>query len=114
MEAMVVRGNHKSATAPDVEPTLLKNYDKEVKHGWMLPITLESVEKIKGTGVILIGVTKQQSIDEKEKRYTHFRTTHDASCPPPSEQSINDHLVKNNTIPMLLWPLPHLHPSSRS
>ena len=36
--AMIERGNHKSATALDLEPTLLKNDTKEVEHGWMLPI----------------------------------------------------------------------------
>jgi len=65
--AMIDRGNHKSATVPDVEHTLLKNYTKEVKYGWMLPITLESVAKIKGPGVIPIGVAQQQLIDEKGK-----------------------------------------------
>ena len=67
--AMIDRGNQKSATTPDVEPTLLKNYIKEVKHGWILPITLESVAKIKGAGVIPIGVAQQQSIDEKGTDY---------------------------------------------
>ena len=99
MVAMMDRGNHKSATSPEVEPTLLKNYTKEVKHGWMLPITLESVTKIKGAGVIPIGVAQQQSINEKGKRYTKFRTTHDASFPPPSEQSINDRLIKTTLYP---------------
>ena len=69
---MIERGNHKSATTPDVIPTLLKNYTKEVKHGWMLPITLESVAKIKGAGVIPIGVAQQQSIDEKRGKIYKF------------------------------------------
>ena len=77
--AMIARGNHKSATAPEVAPTLLKNYTKEVEHGWMLPVTLESVAKIKGAGVIPIGVAQQQTIDKRGNRHTKFRTTHDAS-----------------------------------
>ena len=97
--AMIARGNHKSATAPEVASTLLKNYTKEVEHGWMLPVTLESVAKIKGAGVIPIGVAQQQSVDEKGNRYTKFRTTHDASFPPPSEQSINDRLLKTVLYP---------------
>ena len=91
--AMIARGNHKSATAPEVAPALLKNYTKEVEHGWMLPVTLESVAKIKGAGVIPIGVAQQQTIDEKGNRQMKFRTTHDASFQPPSEQSINDRLL---------------------
>ena len=97
--AMIAQGNHKSATTPAVAQTLLKNYTKEVEHGWMLPVTLESVAKIKGAGVIPIGVAQQHTIDEKGKRYTKYRTTHDASFPPPSEQSINDRLIKSTLYP---------------
>ena len=70
----------------------------------MLPVTLESVAKIKGAGVIPIGVAQQQSVDEKGNRYTKFRTTHDASFPPPSEQSINDRLLKT-----VLYPCYYVH-----
>ena len=39
LKHMMARGNHKSASDPINEPTLLKNYEKEVKYGWMLPVT---------------------------------------------------------------------------
>ena len=81
---MISRENHKSTTAPQNEPTLLKNYNKEVNRGWMLPITIESVSKIKGAGVIPVGCVTQFFINEDGNRYTKRRTTHDAPFPPPS------------------------------
>ena len=56
--AQVNRGNHQSASDPDNEPTLLKNYDKKISRGWMLPVTKEHVTDLKDVGFILIGVAK--------------------------------------------------------
>ena len=91
---MIDRGNHKSATQKENNPTLVKNYDNEVKHGWMLPVTIESLNRIKGAAVIPIGVAQQSSIDADGNKYTKRRTTHDASFPPPSGKSINNRLVR--------------------
>ena len=41
---MIARGNHKSSSFTENEETLLSNYTKEVERGWMLPVTLESVQ----------------------------------------------------------------------
>ena len=81
---MIERGNHKSASTKENEPTLLKNYTKEVQHGWMLPVTTESLKRIKGAAIIPIGVAQQSSIDEAGDKYTKRRTTYDAYFPPPS------------------------------
>ena len=86
LKHMIARGNHKSASSPDNINSLLQNYDKEVSYGWMLPVTIESTKKIKGAGVIPVGVAKQLTIDDKGKRKTKFRTTHDASFAPPVKQ----------------------------
>ena len=91
---MIERGNHKSASDKDNNPTLLKNYTKEVQHGWMLPVTTESLKRIKGAEVIPIGVAQHSSIDEAGDKYTKRRTTHDASFPPPSGKSVNNRLVR--------------------
>ena len=61
---MIKGGNHKSASNVENEPPFLKNYTKEVRHGWMLPVTIESLRKIKGAAVIPIGVAQQSSINE--------------------------------------------------
>ena len=58
------RRNHKSATITSNEPTLIKNYTKEVERGWMLPVITESVSKIKGAGVIPVGCATQFLINE--------------------------------------------------
>ena len=82
------RGTHKSAVESENESTLLSNYDKEVKHGWMLSITVECVSKLKGASVIPVGVAKQFIIDCKRKQKKR-RTTHDASfAPRQKNQSI--------------------------
>ena len=41
---MIERGNHKSATKRENNPTLAKNYDNKVRHG----VTIESLKRIKG------------------------------------------------------------------
>ena len=65
IEFMIKRGNHKSALSKENEEKSLENYEMEVKHGWMLPVTVECVTKIKDAGVIPIGVATQFSIDGK-------------------------------------------------
>ena len=36
----IERGNHKSASNEENEPTLVKNHEKKVNRGWMLPVTI--------------------------------------------------------------------------
>ena len=92
---MISRGNHKSATTPQNEPTLLKNYNKQVDKVWMLPITIESVSKIKGAGVIPIGYATKFSINEDGNRYTKRTTTRNASFPPTSGNSVNERIIRD-------------------
>ena len=93
--AQLARGNHKSASEPENKPTLIKNYDKEVSYGWMIPITKECKTKLKGAGVIPIGVATQYTIDEDGNRSVKRRAIHDASFPPLSGKSINARLDKD-------------------
>ena len=97
--SMVMRGNHPSASDQANEATLLKNYEKEVRNGWMLPVTAECVTKIQDAGVIPIGIATQMTIDEKGNRLTKRRTIHDASFPPPSGMSINRRLLPESLEP---------------
>ena len=86
--AQVTRGKHPSASEPENEAILLKNYDKEVSHGWMLPVTKECVTKLKDAGVIPIGVAIQFTIDDEGNRSVKRRTTHDAfPLPLPESRS---------------------------
>ena len=75
---MIVRGNHKSALEPKEHvEALFKNYKKEVESGCMLPVTVENLRKIKGAGVILVGLAPQFTVDDDGNRIKKCRTTHD-------------------------------------
>lgn len=39
------RGNHKSAFSPENESKFINNFEKEVQHGWLRPVTIECVFK---------------------------------------------------------------------
>ena len=96
LDHMIKRGNHKSAESPIANADALQaNYAKEIKNGWMLPVTVESLQKLKGAAVIPVGVASQFSIDENGKQIIKRRTTHDASFPPLSEQSINNRMIRD-------------------
>ena len=77
LKAMVERGNHKSAQTPEHIEALKKAYKKEVQHGWLIPLKLSTLFKLKGAGVIPLGVQDQFSVDETGKRITKNRVTHD-------------------------------------
>ena len=90
LRAMLERGNHKSANCDENAPALRKAFEKEVSRGWLLPVTLESVMKIKKLSIIPLGIAKQLTIDEFGNRTPKKRVTHDASFLPPSGTSINN------------------------
>ena len=96
---MIERGNHNSVQLPTNEQSLEDSYKKEVKHGWMMPTTIESILKLDGAAVIPIGVAIQSSIDAKGDHYTKRRTTHDASFQPASDKSINSRLIREDLEP---------------
>ena len=90
LKHMIRRGNHLSARKPKENyETLRENYRKEVKKGWMLPLPIKCLTKVRGAAVIPVGVHTQFTIDEAGKRKIKRRTTHDASFPPPSNKSVN-------------------------
>ena len=99
LQQMIKRGNHKSAQLPTNEQSLEENYKKEVEHGWMMPITIDSIRKLEGAAVIPIGVATQSSIDANGDHYTKRRTTHDASFQPASGESINTRLRREELEP---------------
>ena len=94
LTAMMARGNHKSATKEINFPTLEKGFAKEVRKGWTIPITPESVLKIRDLFIIPLGVAEQHSIDEEGIRIPKKRITHDASFPTPSGDSVNNRTIE--------------------
>ena len=90
LEFMIKRGNHPSTLGEENSEAILKNYGKEVNKGWMIPISLDTVRKLKGARVIPVGVAQQWSIDKEGNRTIKRRLTHDCTFPPPSGHSINN------------------------
>ena len=86
---MVTRGNHKSTTNKDNSAALHKGYLKEIKHGWLIPITVDSVYKIKNAMVLPLGIVSQQTLDIHGHRTIKRRITHNCSFPAPSGHSMN-------------------------
>ena len=92
LEAMVTRGNHKSALTPDHRIVLEKIQKKEVAQGFTFPITVECLMKLEGAAVIPMGVHDQWTVNEEGERFMKPRACNDASFPTPSGYSVNlDH-----------------------
>lgn len=89
LNAAIAKGNNKSASRPEDEHILQNHYNKEVKHGWMVPFRKKDVNKIIGAGVIPIGFASQMTIDANGTRIQKRRTTHDLSRPMESGESFN-------------------------
>ena len=62
---MILRGNHKSSQSVLNTAALNKSINKEIDHGWALPLTIESLQSIKHSGVVPLGVAEKFSINEK-------------------------------------------------
>ena len=95
LDEAIKRGNNKSASScEENKEAVNSNYDKEVAHGWMIPIKIDVIKKIKGTGVIPIGIATQFTIDEKGKRKIKRRLTHNCSRVGPTNTSVNSRCDK--------------------
>ena len=89
LQAMINRGNHKSTQNKENSEALHKGYLKEIEHGWMIPITIESIYHIKNAMVLPLGTVCQQTLDIHGQRTIKRRITHDCSFPTPSGTSMN-------------------------
>ena len=90
LRAAIKKGNNKSASKTEDLPILDKNYNKEVSKGWMIPFTKECIVKIKGAGVIPIGLASQWTLDAEGNKVPKRRTAHDLSRPMESGNSVNN------------------------
>ena len=59
LEYMIQRGNHPSASESENNTALIKNYIKEVNKGWMIPIYINTIRKLKLARIIPVGVAPQ-------------------------------------------------------
>ena len=89
LQAMINRGNHKSTQDKENSKALHKGYLKEIEHGWMIPVTIESVYHIKNAMVLPLGIVCQQTLDIHGQSTIKRRITHDCSFPTPSGTSMN-------------------------
>jgi hypothetical protein len=93
IDALIERGNHKSAQTPDNTTALNKSFNKEVLYEWAIPITPTCIKLIPGASVTPLGVAVQFSINGKGDRILKRRTTHDCTFPGPSGASCNNRVI---------------------
>ena len=56
LDAMILRENHKPSHSELNSAALDKAIIKEIDHGWVLPLTIESQQNIKNLGVVPLGL----------------------------------------------------------
>jgi hypothetical protein len=77
LKTLLSRGNHKSSKdLPDVTRELL---EKDVTHGFSIPIPIHAVSAIPGAAVQPLGIARQWTTGEDGERKVKFRMTQDLS-----------------------------------
>lgn len=77
LEAQLSYGNHRSARADSNRVTEL--LARDVKHGFAIPLPVESIKLMKGAAVQPCGIVKQFSLEADGSRSLKARLTHDLS-----------------------------------
>ena len=75
----IEKGHHKSAEITEHKRILIDAYEQEVTRGWQIPVTVESLSKLKGAMMIPLGVAKQLAVNDKGEYVDKYRVTHDCS-----------------------------------
>jgi hypothetical protein len=100
VQAMLTRGNHKSAEeeSEQVKRLLLK----DVHHGFSIPVLPEIVHKIQGAMVQPLGLAKQFSLDAAGTRVPKYRLTQDLSFSLSGKNlSVNSRINMGSYIEMI-------------
>jgi hypothetical protein len=111
LEAILARGNHKSATVETVHVSAL--LAKDVTHGFSVPIPMDVIRLIPGAAVQPLGMVVQQTLDEHGEPKVKRRLTQDLSfssspAPAPS-RSINKRIDMSRYPEMIFgWCLPRI------
>ena len=58
LEAMIIRGNHKSPHLELNSAALYKAISKDIDHGWALPLTIKSLQNIRNAGVVPLWIVE--------------------------------------------------------
>jgi hypothetical protein len=93
------RGNQKSAIRN--KETLDDLIDKDIKHGFALPLPIQSLFSIPNASIAPLGCQEQETINTNGERIPKFRTTHDQTFPGPSGKSINLRVIKEDLPPCM-------------
>ena len=87
------RGNHKGATIFHTE--LEKKFEKEIKHGWMLPLPKEAANLLPFAEYCPTSIVEQITIDDMGTSIEKRRPIHDQSfLPSSSASSVNRRVHK--------------------
>ena len=92
---MLLRGKQKSERSALNTAAMEKLTEKEVEHGWSLPLKIDSLCHIEKAGVAPLGVAEQLSINEKVECYTKIGVTHEFYFPGSSGICVNQRVLKD-------------------
>ena len=99
MKEALEKGNHGGANK---NPALLRELvEKDVTHGYSLPIPLQKVEKIPGSILAPMNIQTQNTIDEVGKIIEKDRLTHDQSYEWERGRSVNLRVIKEKLLPCM-------------
>ncbi|MGH7974537.1 MAG: hypothetical protein ACREBR_03335, partial [bacterium] len=99
MQWMIERGNHKSALT---NMNVMRDHIQEdVVHGHSLPIPIETLHMLSNVSVAPLGITKQDTINEKGEIVPKHRMTHDQSFKGPSGLSVNERTIRDELSPCM-------------
>ena len=92
-------GNHKGASSK--LDLLHKLVDKDVAHGYCLPLPLEKIESLPGVLMAPMNIMEQNTIDETGKIVPKDRLTHDQSYEWRAGASVNSRVEKELLLPCM-------------
>ena len=95
------RGNHKGATLRRND--LDKLVDKDITHGFALPITMDSAKRIKNGRWAPLNIQEQWTIDETGAKIKKKRLTHDQSFPGLSSKIAINNLLQVEKLEPLIY-----------
>ena len=100
MEAMEIRGNHKSTLKH--EKYLADAFSKEIEKGWILLLPDKEAKNIPGLELAPMGVADQLGISATGEFVSKLRVTHDLSFPQEiSGESLNSRVISDDLEPCM-------------
>jgi hypothetical protein len=95
---LLARGNHKSATTHI--DYLDKSLPKEIAQGWMIPLPVDFLKRLKHAEIAPIGVAQQWQAHDNGSRSIKYRMIHDQSFEASIGTSVNKRINKHALEPL--------------